>query len=216
MKIRSAAALLDHLDDEMAWRLKEVHELRSTVQTANGRNIDAHIRAGVSMLYAHWEGFIKGAANAYVSYLAHRGDLMKDLQPCFVALSMRTAMAAAQESSKSSIAISTVSNLFAEMDNPVRFPKSDAISAGSNLSSAVFLNITGWIGIDPSPYATRFTLIDKSLLETRNGIAHGEYLMIDRGRFDSLTHDVLELLRWFKTDIENAVALQSFLKPQPA
>lgn len=212
MRIRSVAELLEHLDKEMAWRLKEMHELRSAVQTAKGKNIDAHIRAGVSMLYAHWEGFIKGASNAYVSYVAHRADLNCNLQPCFVALGMKSMLATTQGSSKSNIAVSAISHLLAEMERPVKLPTSDAISAQSNLNSAVFQNIVGWIGIDPSRYSTRFPLIDKTLLESRNGIAHGEYLVIDQDRFEELTSDVLELLRWFKTDIENAVVTQSFLK----
>jgi hypothetical protein len=211
MKIRSADQLFIHLDDEMAWRLKELHELRSSVKTAKGKNVDAHVRAGVAMLYAHWEGFVKKAANAYVAYLAHRADSNRDLQPCFVALGMRSLVVASQDSSKSDASVATVSYLLAEMDKPVKLPK-DAISAQSNLSSVVFTNILGWIGIDVAPYEPRFPLIDKTLLETRNSIAHGEFLVIGSDRFESLVNEIIELLRWFKTDIENAVANKSFLR----
>lgn len=212
MKLRTADELLAHLDDEMAWRIKEVHQLKSAVENARGRNIDTHIRAGVSMLYAHWEGFIKGAANAYVNYLSHRADITRNLQPCFVALGMKSKLATANTSSKSAIAVMAVRHLLGELDQPVRLPRAEAISAESNLSSTVFINIAGWIGIDPDRYSTRFALIDKTLLESRNNIAHGEYLVIDRPRFESLTTEVLEMLRWFKTDIENAVVSKSFLK----
>lgn len=212
MKLRTADELLMHLDHEMAWRIKELHQFKSAVESSEGRNIDAHIRAGVAMLYAHWEGFIKGAANAYVNYLSHRADLSRDLQPCFVALSMKSNLAIANASSKSAAAVIVVEHLLSDLDNPVRLPKSNAINAESNLSSGVFLNITGWIGIDPAPYSTRFTLIDRTLLESRNNIAHGEYIVIDRSRFESLSVEVLEMLRWFKTDIENAVVSKSFLR----
>lgn len=212
MKIRSADQLLEHLDNDMAWRLKEIHELRSAVQSAKGKNVDAHIRAGISMLYAHWEGFVKGAANAYIGYLSSRADRMRDLQPCFVALGMKSRLASTQESAKSAIAVSTVAFLIDELDKPIKLPAADAISAQSNLNSVVFKNIVGWIGVDSAQYSTRFTLIDKSLLETRNGIAHGEYLVIDAPRFESLVTEILEVLRWFKTDIENAVVQKSFLR----
>lgn len=211
MKLRTADELLAYLDGEMAWRIKELHQFKSTVENASGRNIDTHIRAGVSMLYAHWEGFIKGAANAYVNYLSHRADVNRNLQPCFVAMGMRSKIATATATSKSAVAVMTVTHLLSELDQPVWLPRSGAISAESNLSSTVFLNIAGWIGIDPNPYSTRFTLIDKTLLESRNNIAHGEYLTIDRPRFESLTTEILEMLRWFKTDIENAAVNKSFL-----
>jgi len=212
MKIRTAAQLLEHLDADMAWRLKEVHELRSAVQGAKGKNVDTHIRAGIAMLYAHWEGFIKGAANAYVTYLAFRADKMRDMQPCFVALSLKSKLTGAGESGKADMAVSAVAALLEEMDKPIRLPASEAISAQSNLSSTVFQNITRWIGIDVSQYSSRFTLIDKTLLETRNSIAHGEYLVIDAHRFEGLVTEILEILRWFKTDIENAVVQKSFLR----
>ena len=216
MKIRSVAQLLDHLDDDMAWRLKEMYELRSAVHRAKGKNVDAHIRAGIAMLYAHWEGFVKGAANAYVGYLSHRADPMRDLKPCFVALGVRAKLSLTQESGKAAVAVSTVSFLIDELDKRIKLPASDAIGAQSNLSSTVFTNIVGWIGIDPTQYETRFTLIDKSLLEARNGIAHGAYLMIDASRFDALVTEILETLRWFKTDIENAAVQQLFLRPREA
>jgi hypothetical protein len=212
MKIRSAENLYESLDDDMAWRLKELHELRSAVNAARGKNVDAHIRAGVSMLYAHWEGFVKKAANTYVAYLSHRADHNRILKPCFVALGMKSMISSSQQSSKSGTAVATVSYLLAEMDKPAKLPREDAISAESNLSSIVFTNIAGWIGIDPSPYEPRFHLIDKTLLETRNGIAHGEFLVIDRDRFENLVDEVLEIMRWFKTDIENAVANKTFLQ----
>jgi hypothetical protein len=212
MKLRSADELFSHLDGEMAWRIKEVHQFKSAVENAKGKNIDTHIRAGVAMLYAHWEGFVKGAANAYVNYLSYRADLNRTLQPCFVALGMKSKLAHAETSSKSAVAVMAVTHLLVEMDQPVRLPRSDVISAESNLSSTVFINIVGWIGIDSSRYATRFPLIDKTLLDSRNNIAHGEFLTIDRIRFESLTTEVLEMLRWFKTDIENAVLNKSFLK----
>jgi hypothetical protein len=212
LQLRTGPMLLDYLDQEMAWRIKEIHQFRTAVDQARGRNVDAHIRAGVSMLYAHWEGFIKSAANAYVNYLSYRADRNKELLPCFVALGMKTKLASANSSSKAEIAVEAVTFLLNEMDQPVRLPRAEAISAESNLSSTVFLNITGWIGIDSNQYSTRFPLIDNTLLKSRNNIAHGEFLTITREGFYELIADVLEMLRWFKTDIENAVAGQTFLK----
>lgn len=212
MKFRSATQLLDHLDNDMAWRLKEMHELRSAVQTAKGKNVDAHIRAGIAMLYAHWEGFVKGAANAYIGYLSVRADKMQDLKPCFIALGLKSKLSLTKESAKSSVSVSAITSLLDELDKPIKLPLVDAISAQSNLNSEVFSNIVGWIDIDLRQYSSRFTLIDKTLLETRNGIAHGEFLIIDSDRFNSLVNEILEILRWFKTDIENAVVQKKFLK----
>jgi MAE_28990/MAE_18760-like HEPN len=211
-QLRTTNMLLEHLDQDMAWRIKEIHQFKTAVENARGRNVDAHIRAGVSMLYAHWEGFIKGAANAYVNYLSHRAHRNRELKPCFVALGMKTKLASANASGKSEVAVHAVTFLLDEMDEPAQLPRTDAISAESNLSSTVFLNIAGWIGIDPNQYSTRFPLIDNTLLKSRNNIAHGEYLTISVEGFYELISEILETLRWFKTDIENAAVSKTFLK----
>lgn len=203
--------LLDYLDQDMAWRIKEIHQFKTAVKQARGTNIEAHIRAGVSMLYAHWEGFVKGAANSYINYLSFRSDHNRALKPCFIALGMRAKLATSSASAKSEVGIEMVSYLLAEMDRPVKLPREDAISAESNLSSIVFLNITRWIGIDPGRYSTRFPLIDNTLLKNRNNIAHGQYLTITDEAFYELVNEVLEMLRWFKTDIENAAVSKDFL-----
>jgi len=209
--LRTTTMLLDHLDQDMAWRIKEIHQFKTAVDQARGRNVEAHIRAGVSMLYAHWEGFIKGSANAYVNYLSYRADRNRALKPCFIALGMKARLATSGASAKSDVAVETVSYLLTELDRPVHLPREDAISAESNLSSTVFINIAGWIGIDPARYSTRFPLIDNILLKSRNNIAHGQYLTITPHAFYNLVTEVLEMLRWFKTDVENAVVSQSFL-----
>lgn len=212
MKLRTDNALLEHLDNDLAWRLKEIHELISAVRSSRGKNVDTHIRAGVALLYAHWEGFIKSAANAYVNYLSYRADKVRDLKPCFVALGMKTRISTSSASAKASIAIDAVSFLLDEIDKSIKLPVSDAISTKSNLNSAVFTDIIGWLGIDGAQYSPRFTLIDATLLKTRNTIAHGDFLVIDPARFESLVEEIIEMLRWFKTDIENAVVQKSFLR----
>lgn len=211
-QLKSTELLLEHLDQDMAWRIKEVHQFKSAVEGARGKNIDAHIRAGVSMLYAHWEGFVKGGANAYVNYLSHKANKNSELKPCFIALGMKSQLLSASASSKSEVAIRAIDYFIEEMEKPIRLPRSEAISAESNLSSVVFADIVSWIGIDHSPYSTRFALIDEVLLKNRNKIAHGEYLSITADRFYALVDDVLEMLRWFKTDIENAVVGNGYLR----
>lgn len=202
---------MNYLDDEMAWRQKEIVELRALAMAALGKRANVHVRAGIALLYAHWEGFIKNSANAYINYLSHRGEMTRDLQDCFIALSIKSKLTAMGQSGKSSVAVPVVKHLLASLDLPVSLPQA-GISADSNLNADVFVNIAGWLGFDTSKYSSRFPLIDESLLGARNKIAHGEFLTINASRFASLVDQVIELMQWFKTDIENAVALAAFRK----
>ena len=212
MKIRTSNDLLEYLDNDLAWRRKEVIELRSLATKAKEKKADVHVRAGIALLYAHWEGYVKNSANAYVNFISSRGELTRRLQDCFIALSVKAKIAEMGASGKSSMAVPVVSYLLAAMEKPLLLPKT-GITAESNLSSDVLINIAGWIGVDTSKYSTRFNLIDETLLASRNKIAHGEFLTISPKRFDTLAEEILEIMEWFKTDLENAVALASFLRP---
>lgn len=212
MNPRTEGALYQHLDHEMSWRIKEIHTLRRSVLVADGRAADVHVRAGVALLYAHWEGFVKSAANAYVTYLAYRGDMSKDMKSCFVALAMRVKLGEAIQSPKASLSIAAVDFFAAEIDKPISLPKKDAVSAQDNLNWDVLRNICMWIGVESTKYESRSNLIDERLLKSRNGIAHGDRLLVDVKGYLELVDKVLEMMRWFKTDIENAVCNKDFLK----
>ncbi len=161
------------------------------------------------MLYAHWEGFIKNAANAYVGFVSTRGMKTRELQDSFIALSIKNKLALMGDSGKSSVAVSAISYLMSLLDKPALLPAA-SITAEGNLKAEVFVNIAGWLGIDVARYSARFNLIDETLLASRNKIAHGEYLNISPDRFETLADEILELMMWFKTDLENAAALKSF------
>ena len=47
------------------------------------------LRAGIALLYAHWEGFIKNAAEHYLQYVALKKLTYQELNCGFVALAMK-------------------------------------------------------------------------------------------------------------------------------
>ena len=57
-KIRTLTQLQDALDGEMGWRIKEISALKIAAKVA-GVDRTAFVRAGIAMVYAHWEGFKK-------------------------------------------------------------------------------------------------------------------------------------------------------------
>lgn len=210
-EFKSGQQLFDHLDRQMSWRSKEIYELTSAVKRAEGRNVNVHVRCGVALLYAHWEGFIKDSANSYVNYLSHRADASNSLIPSLIALSLRAKFSEASSSSRAKVVVPMVKYLIDNLGSPVDLPRARGISTESNLSSAVFENIAGWIGLNTERYSARYPIIDDVLLPSRNGIAHGEHLVVSKERYLSLVEEVALLMRMFKIDIENSVAQKSFL-----
>ena len=60
---RTEQMLVDNLDNDLAWRIKELSIIKNKIPQSKNNEQEALIRAGVTILYAHWEGFVKNAVN---------------------------------------------------------------------------------------------------------------------------------------------------------
>lgn len=215
-KIRTADELQNVLDRELSWRIKEIADIRSAARIARVGSEMTLRRAGIALLYAHWEGFIKASAGAYVTYVASQRLRHSELQHCFVAMSLRAQIGEVSSIKHARPVIAALDAILNSQDDRASF--SGRPSWGKrlgNLNSQVFINVAHWVGLDVEQYRTKWHFIDDRLLARRNAIAHGRGggLELDRKGFDELVHGVLELLRWFKTDIENAVSTRAFRRP---
>lgn len=208
-KVRTLNEMQTALDQEMAWRIKEIGVFRVGAGK-NGPQRKPYIRAGVALLYAHWEGFIKNSSEIYLSYVESRALRYRDLKSCFVIFGLKGKVNTLVDSKKSAKNIEAMEFIFLKMDEIAKLQISSAVNTDSNLTSTVFSNIAGSLDIDISPYETKFHLIDSSLVDRRNKVAHGEFLEIEGVDFSSLVEDILSLMRLYKTDIENAASLESY------
>ena len=66
------------------------------------------------------------------------------------------------------------------------------------------------LDFDASRYATKRALINEKLVHRRNSVAHGEYLDIDGVEYRILQANVLELVEWFRDDVESAATSELY------
>ncbi|NJM19986.1 MAG: hypothetical protein HC836_17050 [Richelia sp. RM2_1_2] len=212
MKLRTAEQLSDKLSNELAWRKKELSEVKSLVETKFSLSKhNALIRSGICLIYAHWEGFVKLAANSYLEYVRLQKLDYKDLANNFLALAMKERLNQAKETNKPSLYIPVCDFFLNELDQRCELPK-DVISTASNLSSEILKEITHSLGIDFSPYSTKSILIDTKLLKTRNEIAHGEYSIFDKEEYIELHAEIITMLDIFRNQIENAAINKDYMR----
>lgn len=210
MKVKSKNELKDLLDKDFAWRIKELSYILSAVRTDKDTILKTTLRTSVLLLYAHWEGFIKNASSYYLSYVKHQKLTYKELNNCFVALSLKQKIKVFEATNKATVHtqfvdyIQTAENLVAKIEDL------NVIKTGSNLNSLILKEILTTIGMDYSPYELKANMIDEQLLNYRNTIAHGEYLMVDQKEYKLLHSEIFKMMRNIKTEIENAAALDLF------
>lgn len=89
MAVRTPSDLTDVLSKELAWRKRELTSVFDEIQKARRHMQPVLLRSAVCLLYAHWEGFVRTAATAYVELVARRRLRIGELKYGFVALSLR-------------------------------------------------------------------------------------------------------------------------------
>jgi hypothetical protein len=208
-KIRTLADLQAALDTEMGWRVKEIMTFKMASRESNGQK-KYYIRAGVALLYAHWEGFVKTSSQNYLDFVDNQNLTYRQLKSCFSIFGLKSKLDLLGKSRKSQINIEAFDFIQGNLDCTAKLNFGSAIDTESNLTSAVFLNIATSLDISIVEYETKFQLIDSGLVRRRNKIAHGEYLDLNGKEFAELVDDVLVLLRAYKGDLENAASLKSY------
>jgi hypothetical protein len=212
VKIRSSEQLYDFTTNELAWRKKELFSLHSMIFSIglSPSKKNALLRSTIALLYAHWEGFIKSCATAYIQFVAMQRLKHNELAPNFLALAIRPILMNAIQSKKAEDHIRLVLFFQNNLTTQSSLPFKDVIDTQSNLSTAILRNIVTFLGFDYTVYETKEKMLDERLLKNRNRIAHGEYLEITDNEVHELMNECISLMEIFKNQIDNAVSLQTY------
>lgn len=212
MKIRSLDELSEFLDGEYAWRRKELTSINSDVKAAHGDSRDPRIRGAIALLYAHWEGFVKNASHAYLTYVSSQRLHYCQLSTSFLALSLRKQLQEFSDTNDPVVHNSFVELMTTGLSSEARVPRTGAIDTKSNLNSKRMKRIVLTLGLDYSPYELKENLIDEQLLNWRNNIAHGKGNCPNESDFELLYVEVGNMLRAFKDQVSNAASQSGFRK----
>lgn len=205
MAVRTVSELEDRLDAALAWRRIELQTLKSQIRAAYKSSTHSPLtralsRSGIALLYAHWEGYVKEACQAYVDFVAKRRLKVAELNDGFlkVVLNQLNKRSAAGDEA----AVVALMEAVRTPDSArARIPKDTIVDTKSNLRSSVLGEILSCIGFDPDGFSTKNNLIDKTLCDGRNAIAHGRDYYPNPDEFDSLHDEVMAILEEIRDTI---------------
>jgi hypothetical protein len=211
MKIKDIEQLRKKLDEELGWRKIELSALKAMIDLKSlesGRR-KVLLRSGVTMLYAHWEGFVKVSGNNYIEFVAMQRLPYNQLANNFIALAMKDQLDEAEDTKKATI-YNKVAEFFMTRLTERSVIKYEFRIATSNLSASVFKEIICMIGLDYSFYESKEVLMNEKLLQKRNSIAHGNYLEIDQKDYDELHTIVIGMMDTLRNQIDNAASIKQY------
>ena len=213
MKIKKLEKLQDLLDQDMAWRKKELIDIKLLIHSTKNPVL---CRVGIALLSAHFEGFIKQAANYYVVHVASQNIKISDLHTNFAAIHSGKLFDQCAASDKITVYQKAIDDFLSNYDNlnfQVRYSREHpVIKTEGTPSSTVVRNIFDSIGLDFSPYETKTNYIDADLLSNRHGVVHGERVYIAISDFDSTFDTITEIMEQFSDQVMTAAMNKSYLK----
>ncbi|WP_416530804.1 MAE_28990/MAE_18760 family HEPN-like nuclease [Streptomyces coelicoflavus] len=208
--MRTPGEIEDALNQDLAWRRTELHSMLAQIRVASGPALNCLCRAGVALLYAHWEGYSKKALSDYLRYVARRKLKASELVDCFVAMAFEAKIAKEQDMSRTRRSIYRITLL--REDSRPHIPSGDGVDTQSNLNSDLCFEIMHSLGLDPSAFETKRMLMDYSLLAARNKIAHGEYIDINPEDYETLHYEVISMIETMRNIIMDAVDNRKYRK----
>ena len=170
------------------------------------------LRAGVAVLYSHWEGFVKASSEILLNYISNQKLKNEELSEAYVIQSFKSHLSTLLETKNSEVAIASLRFILNEMNKSSCINYKNYVNTESNLSSEVFDRIAKSIGVDVEKYMHLYPFIDESIVNKRNHIAHGEFMDIDLDEYKRISDRVFDLIKSYKDDIENIAISRSYVK----
>lgn len=215
--------LQEKLDKNLSWRKKELTIIMNQIDSTSGEVLSTSIRSGLTLLYAHWEGYIKSTSREYLKFLNLQGISCASLIDNLFILYLKKTVKDASQSNKNQV--------HAQIYNKIHNGKvetfyvdvmdKDIINTESNLSYEVMEDLLFSLGLEAKEYELKKHFIKDNLLDGRNKIAHGEYYRFIRKESDEkkekeeyreLYREILNLIERFKDQILDAAIDEKYKK----
>jgi hypothetical protein len=214
MAPRTLSDIEDTVDSSFGWRRIEMGALVAAMEAADKRSHDSPLaralaRSCTAMIYAHWEGFVKESCQCYVDFVVRRRLRFQELNDGF----LKSALSALMKRSASGDEVGTTALLDVvrrPQEARATIPKNSIVDTKANLRYMTLCEILGATGLPMSYFETKANLIDRSLCDSRNSIAHGRDLFPHVSDVQILHSEVLEMMDRLRTSILDAARDQLY------
>lgn len=202
-----------YVTDDFNWRVKEISDLKKVIQLSGATYSSVARKAALTLIYAHWEGHVHFVTVAFLKFIARKKIKFGKLIPSFQAVKMTSHMTEWQNQKDSIILrlkiINTVRALEVEQ---FRVVPNNAVHTAGNLNFERLLNICQIMMVDADKIVPDRDFLDAEVVGARNRIAHGDSLIVTEDQLAKIIDFALEIMRCFRTEVENSVVLKSYEK----
>jgi hypothetical protein len=210
-KIRTIDEFADSLTSDFNWRVREISDFKASIRLVGTQQRSVLLRAGVPLVYAHWEGHVAHVTRNYTSYVMSKRLLYSKLKLSF---SLHAVSRKFDQMYGKRLSLSEKVDFLEDVQriSTIRFSTTDGevFKTKSNLNSEVLTELCRATNIDISSFVPHFDFIDKILVGRRNHIAHGQDISLTMVEFEDLTTRTIDLMRSYRNLVENEAYTSGF------
>jgi hypothetical protein len=204
--------LSNQFDADLIWRRKELSDIKLAISNADKYSKSVLLRALITVVYAHWEGYVRTCANRYFEHLALRKKRFIDLErQVYVNVFLAKLNALSQSKVGIEARCQLINELLDGTGGRFSYINPDLIDTRSNLNADVIKDICVICAADGSHFESRRSFIDFMIVKRRNAIAHGQQELIIESGIDDLVTETLALMDHFRSLLENKVYTKGYL-----
>ncbi len=212
-KARTLTDLSEELDSEFTWRFSEIRAMKQCVKSVlTPSQTSAIIRAGVALLYAHFEGFVKESGGIYLQHISMQRLKNGNLKTNFLINSINNSIKKDGVDSiyKTRDLTQLLESLFEKYNDRSNIQYKNSVNTKSNLWFNVLEDIFSNLHLPIRNIRLRKAKINE-LVDSRNSIAHGKYLEIDKEYYIELVDIILDTMKLIKGQIETSASNQDYI-----
>jgi hypothetical protein len=199
--------------EDYTWRIREISDLKVIIRYSGDLYSPVARKAALALLYAHWEGHVLFVADTYLKFLARKKHKFSQLMPSLQAVKLGSFVQGWQTQKDSILLRLKIVDTIRDMDaEQFKSVPPNAINTGGNLNSTRFENICHVLALDADKIVQDRDYLDEAIVGCRNRIAHGDYISISDDQLSRAVDYVLEIMRQFRTEVENNVALKKYVR----
>lgn len=220
MTLKTLEGLQVAIQRDLAWRKKELVELRiSATQSEESRGY--LYRAGLVLLCAHWEGFLRGSIEHYNGHVFAQSLRLRELLPVFVAQAifadvLKAGQSDSPGSEKTQLRLAKrIQQGLDVVANHSQWKVRTESNPGSGVVTKLLksVGLNDQLGLDAATWSTTKVFIDEQVVADRHRVAHGDGFPVTKAEFLERSARLISLLDQLAAQVISAAEQRAYRLP---
>jgi hypothetical protein len=213
MEIDTEESLFTHLQDELAWRKKELTHIKFLIDTSNTSELDFNLRIGITFLYAHWEGFVKDSTAYYINFVRNQKYTYEELPDCFIGWTLKPKIKKILNTEKISLYYDVIDVLVNKKNNTAEIPPENKLfETPFILNYEKFVDLCYILGMRQNLFELKKNFINLELVDKRNYVAHGRRFYIKNKDYEECHKTIISMLNTFYSEFSEVIINKKYKK----